>query len=438
MKRAALYVRVSTEEQKLNGLSIDNQIDALTEYCKKNEYAIVDIYNDAGISARKRYKKRPELLRLINDCACSQIDVILFTRLDRWFRSVKDYYEVQALLDECNVKWRAIWEDYETETSSGILKVNIMLSVAQAEADRTSEKIKSVIEYKKSQGEYVGTVPPGYIRVNKKLVKDPELEEAIHAVFYGYMVYKPLRDIMEEAKALGFNANKAKIQRILSNPVYVGRTKGGIEGVDPYISQEEWDVIQQRRKQYTRSTKKRQVYLFNGIVRCGVCGKAYASKTSSGTREGYVSLRCRARINDFKCASKGISENKLERYVLQHIDNVFKDEHEKYKVTMESKDKKSTEGEKKKLEGKLKRIIQLYEDGDISREDYVRKRNDINERIHDLSKEPQKEPPVLPDNWREIYDEMSKSGKSEFWHRIIEKIIIDSKDGNHTIILRNF
>lgn len=57
MKNAAIYVRVSTQEQKKHGLSVDSQILALKEYCKENGYHISGIYNDAGISARKRYTR---------------------------------------------------------------------------------------------------------------------------------------------------------------------------------------------------------------------------------------------------------------------------------------------------------------------------------------------------------------------------------------------
>ena len=146
-KRAAIYVRVSTAEQKEHGLSVDNQLDALKNYCQERGFSIAGIYNDAGISARKKYRSRPALLQLLEDCQKHKIDIILFTKLDRWFRSVADYYAVQQVLDGAKVPWRAIWEDYETETSAGVFKVNIMLSVAQAESDRTSERIKAVLEY---------------------------------------------------------------------------------------------------------------------------------------------------------------------------------------------------------------------------------------------------------------------------------------------------
>ena len=52
MKRAALYVRVSTAEQRDHGLSVDSQISALQKYCEDNSYEVAEIYNDAGISAQ--------------------------------------------------------------------------------------------------------------------------------------------------------------------------------------------------------------------------------------------------------------------------------------------------------------------------------------------------------------------------------------------------
>ena len=67
MKRVACYVRVSTEEQKKHGISVDSQIQALRDYSEEHGYNVIGVYNDAGISARKSYKKRPALLKLMKD-----------------------------------------------------------------------------------------------------------------------------------------------------------------------------------------------------------------------------------------------------------------------------------------------------------------------------------------------------------------------------------
>ena len=114
IRRVGLYGRVSTEEQALKGFSIEAQVDAMKEYCKKNNLKIVDVYLDEGISGAKPPLKRPALKRLLEDVEAGKIDMILFTKLDRWFRSVKEYFKVQEILDDNKVEWKAIQEDYDT------------------------------------------------------------------------------------------------------------------------------------------------------------------------------------------------------------------------------------------------------------------------------------------------------------------------------------
>ena len=117
--RVALYARVSTEEQAIHGLSIAVQQENLRNWADENHHTIVDVYVDAGISARKPASKRPSLQRLLDDVRSGRVDMIVFTKLDRWFRNVKEYYKVQDILDAHKCSWRALDEDYETETSSG-------------------------------------------------------------------------------------------------------------------------------------------------------------------------------------------------------------------------------------------------------------------------------------------------------------------------------
>lgn len=106
--RAGLFERVSTEEQSKFGYSISTQIDALEEYANNNKMEIVDHYCDAGVSGGISYKKRPEMMRLIQDIEAGKIDVVLFTRLDRWFRNITEYFKVQEILEKNNVEWSAI------------------------------------------------------------------------------------------------------------------------------------------------------------------------------------------------------------------------------------------------------------------------------------------------------------------------------------------
>ncbi len=88
--RAALYIRVSGEEQKIKGLSLE-------AYAKERGWLITGIYIDAAKTARKNIHKRAEFQRMIESVKRDEVDVLLFCRLDRWFQSVADYYKVMEI-----------------------------------------------------------------------------------------------------------------------------------------------------------------------------------------------------------------------------------------------------------------------------------------------------------------------------------------------------
>ena len=90
IESVACYVRVSTQEQKLHGLSLDAQKEKLIDYAEKHNLRIVEWYIDEGVSGRKPIKKRPELQRMIHDAQKGNFQRILFIKLDRFFRSVAE------------------------------------------------------------------------------------------------------------------------------------------------------------------------------------------------------------------------------------------------------------------------------------------------------------------------------------------------------------
>ena len=90
-----LYIRVSREEQARWGYSLDAQRERLIEYCKEKGYKIVGIYLDAGKTARTKLHRRKELMQLLEDAKQEKFKKIIVWRLDRWIRSVADYYKIQ-------------------------------------------------------------------------------------------------------------------------------------------------------------------------------------------------------------------------------------------------------------------------------------------------------------------------------------------------------
>lgn len=434
MKRAAIYVRVSTKEQKEKGLSVDSQLLALREYCSNNGYVIAGEYNDAGISARKKYINRPALLQLINDCKEGKIDIILFTKLDRWFRSVADYYQVQTLLDSYKVPWRAIWEDYETETSTGLFKVNIMLSVSQNEADKTSERTKEAVKYRRLRGDFVGgRCPRGYRRENKKLVFDEETYDAINAMFRTYLSCFSIARATEVVAEYGLHIATSQICRMLKNPAYAGNASGS--ECPAYITWDEHLLILTNSTKRNRTPKRSdRVYLFSGLCRCGYCGGRMVARVNRWVKNGqhlyYPFYSCAAHNDkrNLDCPGVNLAETKIEAYLLEHLESELKVCQSEFELEQENK--AIYENKIKALEQKLKRIGVRYEDGDIPFEEYKDKRFAIKNEIAEYKDkiDNARSVPSLPDGWQDLYKGLTPDNKRGFWLNVLKEIDI-TKEG---------
>lgn len=434
MKNVALYVRVSTAEQRDHGLSVDSQIQALQEFCSEHNYKIAGIYNDAGISARKKYTKRPALLKLIQDCHDHKVDLIIFTKLDRWFRSVADYYEVQTQLDACHVPWRAIWEDYETETSAGCFKVNIMLSVAQAEADRTSERIKSVFEYQRSQGKYVGDVPFGYFKKDGEIFKDPETSEAVELAFSTFLETHSSASALKALDKIGVKISRSGISRLLTGSAYYGDCNG--YSCEPYITREIHDQIMEIRKGNSSTRHRSNIYLFSGICTCAICGSRMRAITKEDGSSLYRGYYCTG-YESIKKHDQGVyvSEKKLTKYMLENLDQIIS----QYNVELETQsitlDQDQINDQRKKLEAKLERVGVRYEEGDLSTEEYKEKRKAIQSEIASLNSIFPSTKIQLPDNWIDVYKELDQEHARSFWYSIIKEIRLSPKMNPAPVII---
>ena len=90
-KTCALYVRCSKEEQAKFGDTIEAQIEDLKAFAKLHHLKIYAIYVDEGHTARKKYNKRKEFMRMLQDVELHKFEYIIFTKLDRWFRNIADF-----------------------------------------------------------------------------------------------------------------------------------------------------------------------------------------------------------------------------------------------------------------------------------------------------------------------------------------------------------
>lgn len=434
----AVYVRVSTQEQKQHGISVDAQESACRAWVQEQGHFLVRVYNDAGLSARAKYSKRKAMLQLIDDIRAGRIELVIFTKLDRWFRNVADYYEVQAILEQYGVRWRAIQEDYETETASGRFKVNIMLAVAQDEADRTSERIKAVAEYKKQKGEIMGRAPVGYKIEDKRLVIDPATEPAMRAFWDTYLATYSRKAAREAAQALGVVFNDTRASRTFRNETYCGNHFG--VPCPAYITPEQFQEIRRHVESRTRETKTRMVYLFSGLLKCSICGGNLTSAApyQKDKVRRIKTYRCCTHTQYInRCPGTYANESKLEQYLVENLSGILS----AYKTAARegSAKRKDCSAEIRRLEGRLSRLRDLYIDGELDRDTYNSRSSDIKSSLQALQAEAEQTSAdraaalELPPGWADTYLSLSDSGKKAFWRETLCEIWI-SRDQPPRII----
>ena len=172
--KAIGYIRVSTEDQAKERISLDNQEDRLRSFCSAKEWDLDKIISDAGYSAKNL--DRPGIQEIIKLAHTKGFDVLVICKLDRMTRNIRDLgYLTQDVFEANNVAFSSIADNFDTTTANGKLVLNILGSVAQWERDIIAERTKEVLSHKKSKGEWAGRIPFGFlIGDDGKLNENPD------------------------------------------------------------------------------------------------------------------------------------------------------------------------------------------------------------------------------------------------------------------------
>jgi len=421
--RVALYERVSTEEQSLHGLSIEAQKAALEQWAEGK--TIVGHYTDLGISARKPIAKRPELQRLLRDCEAGKVDLICFTRLDRWTRNIREYYKAQDILDAHGVAWRALQEDYETETAAGRLKVNIMLAVAQDEADRTSERIKAVFSRKKEKGLVPSGVAAFGVTNDNGILKPSADAPKIQAVFDAFINGRSAHAVtVRSEELLGHPVTDNGIRYLLKNRSYLDA------GV---IDRATWDKAQEILSvRAVRRARSDREYLFAGLLVCPVCGcKMTSHYQKMKGRYEYVYYRCYANAKNGTCSFKAtVREDRVEEFLLKRLGVLIED------YNVEVKQKQQARPNPAAIKTRMDKLTDLYLSDTISKEDYLARYEPLKNALKDTENAPKPVPAEVVNDFTASYESFSRKARKAFWSRLLVRII-PTEDGFLPVFDRN-
>ncbi len=458
----AAYVRVSTQEQKLHGLSLDAQKMKLTEYAEAHNMRIVEWYVDEGVSARKLIRKRPELQRMIQDAEKGKFERIIFIKLDRFFRSVAEYHECMKRISP--VVWTTTEEKYDLSTAQGRMLVNMKLTIAEMEADMAGERVDLVNEYKVSTGQPLsGSMPFGFKIVidsnngRKKIIKNPDEEEILNELIKHYMKHQSKKKTVVFANtAHNVAISHDSLTRLLTNTMLMGAYRDNPKYCEAYLTPEEFGKLQEILKRNVKdNTTENRAYIFSGLIKCPECGCTLKGtihvnrSRDKQTAYKYKRYRCGKKTKDAACGfTKTISENVLERMMLSEIEDFMKQAKlESAKITDSNLVKVPHNDTIEEIHEQIDRLNYSWQTGKIRKvEKYEADYAELMEKLEKAEAERDEVPikdfgkieAILHSGWEAIYNSLNDAYKRAFWRSFVKSIEIDWSTSKKEIKRVNF
>ena len=412
--RCGVYVRVSTDDQRDNGYSIDSQLRMIKEYCENKDYDIVDVYNDAGHSGKDLM--RPEMQRLLKDIKSHKIEVIVAIKVDRLTRNNYDGFWFLNYCEEHDVKIELILEPYDVSTANGEMIFGMNLVFGQRERKEIGARTKRAMEEMALEKLHPAKAPYGYIRnvETGHLEVEPIEAQVIKQIFELCKQGTSSRGIATVMKDNNSYLKIGKwtsdrVYKILTNSIYIGIFEYGkycrkpqdilrVENYcEPIIDIETWNITRKVLERNKHSNYGEHIHLFTGIVRCPTCGKILSSTNSfkySGTpkEKVYYHLTCK----NPNCKSKGLhySSDKIEQKLVRVLNELTR-----YMYDMDSeiivcnstktKDIKNIERAIEKLKMQEKKLVDLYLSSTLNVETINHKNDVIKKEIENLNNKKQ-------------------------------------------------
>lgn len=191
------YVRVSTEDQAREGVSLDAQRAKIEAYCQVKDLHLVEIIEDAGISAKNL--DRPGVQRALELVRNKKVDAVVVLKLDRMFRSTLDTLATIKEFEALGVSYHSIQETIDTKSAMGRFFLKIIAAIAEMERDLTIERVNTTIAHKRANGGCVGGVPYGFSKVGKEkdsvLIENPAEQATIKAAREMYVKVGTIRGV---------------------------------------------------------------------------------------------------------------------------------------------------------------------------------------------------------------------------------------------------
>lgn len=315
MKTADLYVRVSTDEQANKGYSQRGQEEMLRKYCEINRISIRKvIYEDHSAKTFER----PAWNNLLADLRKTKgkLDLVLFTKWDRFSRNAGDAYQMISILRKLGVEPQAIEQPLDLSIPENKMMLAFYLAAPEVENDRRALNTMHGMRRAQKEGRYMGLAPIGYVnRITesggKYIALDQPQAQRLKAAFEEVAtgIYT-VEEVRKRAGRKGLRCPKTTFWRALENPIYYGKieVKGYrdentmlVDGQhEPLISEKLFydiqDAIDGKRKRQRPNVKElsNAAFELRGFLACPKCGKTLTVSSSKGRSARYAYYHCNA------------------------------------------------------------------------------------------------------------------------------------------------
>lgn len=393
MKRAALYIRVSTLEQAQEGYSIGAQKERLLAFCKAHDWVVADFYVDGGYSGSNL--DRPGIQKLIAEVG--SFDLVLVFKLDRLSRSQRDtLYLIEEVFLPNGVDFVSMSESFDTSIPFGRAMIGILSVFAQLEREQIKERTFMGRIERAKEGLYHGGAffPIGYNYVDGRLAVNEYEALQVRKIYEWYLDGTSPEKIAERLRSEGYTnrygswsevSGRISVLRVLSSEVYLGTLKFGdvvVENAhEAIIDRESFDrvtALRMKRREIYGDSPYQSKYLLVGLLWCARCGARYAVKHNYGGYKYYV---CYSRARTVKrmikaehCDNKNWRLDELDAVVEREVSRLLFDPGyyqalvKMKKAEVQSAPKGENDVLKEKiadLDKQIGRLMDLYQDEKI-------------------------------------------------------------------------
>lgn len=443
--RVAYYIRVSTSEQVSKENSLPAQKIALDEYATANGMKCVGVYADEGKTAAKQIRKRKAIHEMLSDIRDGKIDLVIFTRFDRFTRNPEEYFKMMETFNAAGVQWKAInQQELDLNTDMGQTLILFYLGMGRQEIANISERIKATAAVRIQKGSPITgaqNLPFTHTiglndRGDKIVIPDPEYLPAFWAFVNHYELHHSKRAAMEHANDVtGANLSYDVYSRAINNTLQYGHYKGVDDYCVALVTKDRWESWKKINSKNVRSRKNKGTYIFTQLCVCGCCNSRMPGSSTRKNDKTYYYYRCnKANLNKTCEHAKRHNEMKIEDYLLGMIQPEIKRYIAEYEVTSKEPVKKSNAEKIKKLEKKLQRVNYQFEEDRISQKEYDEKYKAIITEI-DAARADEMKPEVterdleplkafLSLDLDDVYKTLTRDEKRALWRSVVSEIVL--------------